>query len=144
MRHMPTITELMTAFPAHVDENTSLAEAARVMEAHHCHHVPVMNHHEVTGLLAWADIELARSPGHPASDISELTALDMCRREIPAIDLHTRLDVVLDQMVDDDFDAVLIMKGDRLAGIFTLEDAARGFSAWLKKTYLPTDDPGCA
>ena len=144
MRHMPTITELMTAFPAHVEETTTLADAAHVMEEHGCHHLPVMNHHEVTGLLSRADIELARRPGHPASELSELTALDMCRREIPAIDLHVRLDVVLDQMTREDFDAVLIMKRDRLAGIFTLEDAAEGFSAWLKKTYLPDDDPGCA
>ena len=53
-------------------------------------------------------------------------------------------DVAVDLATSSDFDAVLIMKGDRLAGIFSLEDAAKGFSAWLKKTYLPTDDPGCA
>jgi len=144
MRHMPTITELMTAFPAHVDEDTSLADAAKMMNEHNCHHLPVMNHHEVTGLLSRTDIELARSPGHPASDISELTALDMCRRQVPSVDLHTRLDVVLDQMVNEDFNAMLIMKGDRLAGIFTLHDAAESYSRWLKKTFLPDDDPGCA
>ena len=47
MRHMPTITELMTAFPAHVDEDTSLAEAASCMEKQGCHHLPVMNNREV-------------------------------------------------------------------------------------------------
>jgi len=144
MRHMPTITELMTAFPAHVDEDTSLAEAASCMEKQGCHHLPVMKNHEVTGLLSRSDIELARSPGHPASEIDDLTAGDMCRRNVPVVDLHTRLDVVLDQMVSDDINAVLIMKKDRLAGIFTLHDAAEGFSKWLKKTYLPDDDPELA
>ena len=68
----------------------------------------------------------------------------MCRRNVPVVDLHTRLDVVLDQMVSDDINAVLVMKKDRLAGIFTLHDAAEGFSKWLKKTYLPDDDPELA
>ena len=144
MRHMPTITELMTAFPIHIEETTALADAARLMKEHGCHYLPVMNHHEVTGLLSRADIDLARRPGYPAGELRELTALDMCRREIPKVDLHMRLDVVVDQMVRDDFEAVLIMKQDRLAGIFTLQDAAAGFSVWLKKIYLPDNDPGCA
>jgi predicted transcriptional regulator len=144
MRHMPTITELMTAFPAHVDESTSLAEAANHMSEHHCHHLPVMKDHDVVGLLSRADLELARSPGHSMSDISELTAGDMCRRDVASVDLHTRLDVVLDQMHSSGEEAVLVYKRERLAGIFTLQDAAEGFSHWLKKTYLPDDDPSIA
>ncbi len=144
MRHMPTLTELMTAFPVHVDEETSLADASRQMEKHHCHHLPVMNHHEVVGLLSRTDLELARQPGHALSDVSELTAGDMCQRDLMRFDLHTRADVVLDRMLDDDLDAVLIMKRDRLAGIFTSQDAVRGFSRWLKKEYLPDDDPEIA
>lgn len=144
MRHMPTITELMTAFPAHVNEDTSLAEAAEHMSEHHCHHLPVMKDHEVVGLLSRADIELARSPGHSVNDERELTAGDMCRRDVASVDLHTRLDVVLDQMSEGAEDAVLVYKRERLAGIFTLQDAASGFSHWLKKTYLPDDDPSIA
>ena len=144
MRHMPTLTELMTAFPVHISEDASLSDAEKQMEMHHCHHLPVMKDHDVVGLLSRTDLELARQPGHTLSDERELTAGDMCRRNLPVFDLHTRLDVVLDKMVEDDIDAVLIMKHSRLAGIFTHHDASRGFSRWLKKEYLPDDDPEIA
>lgn len=144
MRHMPTITELMTAFPAHVDEGTSLSDAAEQMLVHHCNHLPVMKAHDVVGLLSRAELELARSPGHSMEDINELTVGDMCRRDVPSVDLHTRLDVVLDQMTSAGEEAVLVYKRDRLAGIFTLHDAAEGFSHWMKKTYLPDDNPSLA
>lgn len=144
MRHMPTLTELMTAFPAHVDEALPLADAAREMRQHDCHHLPVMQHHDVVGLLSAADIDRAREPGHPVSELEELTVGDMCQRGVPMVDLHTRLDVVLDQMTAEGLHAVLVSKQGRLAGIFTLHDAAEGFSRWLKKHYLPDDDPSVA
>ena len=144
MRHMPTLTELMTAFPAHIDESASLEAASQQMDEHDCHHLPVMNHHDVVGLLSRSDIERACQPGHSVSDVRELKAGDMCDRELIRFDLHVRIDVVLDQMVDEGLEAVLIMKQERLAGIFTLHDAAEGFSKWLKKEYLPDDDPEIA
>lgn len=144
MRHMPTVLELMKAFPVHVEEQTSLAEAATLMLENHCHHLPVMVEHEVVGLLTHADIELARQPGHAVEESSELAAGDLCHRDIPQIDLHTRLDVVLDMMTEGDHDALLIVRHERLAGLLTAQDACRGFSRWLKKEYLPTDDPGAA
>ncbi len=144
MRHMPTVTEMMTAFPLHVEEAVSLDDALHLMNEHRCHHLPVMNNHDVVGLLTLADIELARQPGHSARDIAELTVGDMCQRSVPEVDLHVRLDVVLDMMADDDLDAVLIMRHERLAGILTAQDACRGFAHWLKKEYLPDDDPSVA
>lgn len=143
MRHMPTLTELMTAFPIHVEEDTALPAAADLMKEHYCHHLPVMLAHEVVGLLTKSDLELARQPGHSLDD-SDLTAGDLCQRDIPQVDLHIRLDVVLDMMSERDLDAVLVMRQGRLAGIFTAQDACSGFSKWLKKEYLPSDDPGVA
>ena len=144
MRHMPTVSEIMTAFPVHVDENTSLAEAADLMKEHDCHHLPVMAGHKVIGLLSSEDIKLACQPGHTAAEITELIAGDMCQQQIKQVDLHTRLDVVLDGMAEQNVNAVLVLKQDRLAGILTSQDACRGFSKWLKKEYLPDDDPSIA
>lgn len=144
MRHMPTISELMTAFPMHVEEATPLAVADALMKEHRCHHLPVMLDHEVVGLLTHSDIELARQPGHAIDKSVDLTAGDLCHRDIPQVDLHIRLDVVLDMMIAEDYDALLIIRQDRLAGLLTAQDVCRGFSKWLKKEYLPTDDPGAA
>jgi len=144
MRHMPTVSEIMTAFPVHIEERASLADAAELMEQYDCHHLPVMAGHKVVGLLSIEEIKLARQPGHSAAELTELTAGDMCQQQIKEVDLHTRLDVVLDGMAELGVTAVLVMKQDRLAGILTSQDACRGFASWLKKEYLPDDDPSIA
>lgn len=144
MRHMPTIAEIMTAFPVHVEESLPLNEAADLMKSHNCHHLPVMAEHEVVGLLTTEDLKLAQQPGHASTDLGDLSAGDMCRRQIKQVDLYTRLDVVLLGMAEQNINAVLIMRNERLAGILTSQDACRGFAHWLQKEYLPSDDPGVA
>ncbi len=144
MRHMPLLSDVMTAFPLHVDEDLPLNQAAALMDEHHCHHLPVLNGHVVSGLLTSEDIKLALQPGHSARELTELTAGDLCRRQVPQVDLHTRLDVVLQGMADQGLSAVLVLRHDRLAGILTSQDACRAFAQWLRHEYLPDDDPEIA
>ncbi len=144
MRHMPILTEVMTPFPQLVDESTLITDAMSLMAEKDYHHLPVMADHEVIGLLSTADIKLAQMPGHRKTEFTELTVGDICRRRIYLVDLHTRLDEVLDNMVAKSWDAAVVLKEGRLAGIFTSHDACRAFSNWLKKEYLPSNDPGVA
>ncbi|WP_221800078.1 CBS domain-containing protein [Oceanobacter mangrovi] len=141
---MPTITEVMTAFPVHVNEDAPLEQAAVLMEQHHCHHLPVMCGNDVVGLLSREELKLAQTPGHEHEGLEELTAGDLCRRRFASIDLHTRLDIVLSGMADEGLSAVIVMKHDKLAGILTAHDACRFFAQWLRNEYLPDDDPGVA
>jgi len=144
MRHMPILTEVMTPFPQLVDETTLISEAIRLMAEKGYNHLPVVVNHEVVGLLSTADIKLAQMPGHRSTEFTELTVGDICRRRIYLVDLHTRLDEVLDNMASEAWDAAVVLREGRLAGIFTSHDGCRAFSAWLKKEYLPDDDPGVA
>jgi len=144
MRHMPTLTEVMTPFPQLVDESTTINDANNLMAEKHYNHLPVVKNHEVVGLLSTADIKLAQMPGHRMTEFTELTVGDICRRRIYLVDLHTRLDEVLDSMSAEAWDAAVVLREGRLAGIFTCHDACRAFSAWLQKEYLPDDDPGVA
>lgn len=144
MRHMPILTEVMTPFPQLVDELTSINDAIQLMSEKGFNHLPVVHNHEVVGLLSTADIKLAQMPGHRATEFTELTVGDICRRRVYLVDLHVRLDEVLDQMAAEAWDAAVVLKEGRLAGIFTSHDACRAFSHWLQKEYLPGDDPGVA
>jgi CBS domain-containing protein len=141
---MPILTEVMTPFPQLVDESTLITDAMNLMAEKNYHHLPVMVDHEVIGLLSAADIKLAQMPGRRETEFTELTVGDICRRRIYLVDLHTRLDEVLDDMVAGSWDAAVVLKEGRLAGIFTSYDACRAFSNWLKKEYLPSSDPGVA
>jgi CBS domain-containing protein len=144
MRHMPTLTEVMTPFPQLVDESTAISDAIKLMAERKFNHLPVVVDHKVVGLLSTADIKLAQMPGHPTTEFTELTVGDICRRSMYVVDLHARLDEVLDQMAAETWDAAVVLREGRLAGIFTSHDACRIFSRWLKKEYLPDDDPRVA
>lgn len=144
MRHMPTLTEVMTPFPYLVDELTTIDDAIKIMAEQHFNHLPVVVKHEVVGLLSTSDIKLAQMPGHRATEFTELTVGDICRRRIYLVDLHVRLDQVLDEIVLETWDAAIVLREGRLAGIFTSHDACRAFSQWLQKEYLPDDNPGAA
>jgi CBS domain-containing protein len=144
MRHMPTLTEVMTPFPQLVDESTAISEAIHIMAEREFNHLPVVVDHQVVGLLSNADIKLAQMPGHRTTEFTELTVGDICRRRIYLVDLHLRLDEVLDQMATESWDAAIVLREGRLAGIFTSHDACRMFSRWLQKEYLPDDDPEVA
>ena len=144
MRHMPTLTEVMTPFPQLVDESTSINEAIQLMAEKSFSHLPVVLEHKVVGLLSTSDIKLAQMPGHRVTEFTELTVGDICRRRLYLVDLHVRLDEVLEQMAEHAWDAAVILREGRLAGIFTSQDACRAFSYWLQKEYLPDDDPSVA
>jgi CBS domain-containing protein len=144
MRHMPTLTEVMTPFPQLVEESMLINDAIKLMAEKAFNHLPVVLEHDVVGLLSTTDIKLAQMPGHRTTEFTELTVGDICRRRIYLVDLHVRLDEVLDQMAAEAWEAAVVLREGRLAGIFTSHDACRAFSRWLQKEYLPDDDPGVA
>lgn len=144
MRHMPTLKEVMTPFPQVAEQELSVAAAIELMESKGVHHIPVVEQHEVVGLLSGADIKLAQMPGHPSTEYTELTVGDICRRQVFLVDLHSRLDLVLQQMADEDWDAAVVLKDGHLAGVFTVHDACRSFAHWLQKEFIPDDDPSVA
>ena len=144
MKHMPTLAEVMTAFPVHVTEDVSLVTAVALMSEHGCHYLPVMDENRVVGILGTEEIKLAQSPGHGLEGSEGLTAGDLCQRRFAQVDLHARLDLVLQRMAQDGRNAVIVLKQDRLAGILTCHDACRYFALWLRKEFLDEEDPGVA
>lgn len=144
MRHMPTLVEVMTPFPYLVEESTTIYAAIELMKEKNCNHLPVVDKTEVVGLLSSTDIKLAQTPGHKETEFTKLTVGDICRRRVYLVDLHTRLDEVLGYMADHKLDAAVVLKSEKLAGIFTTYDACRHYSTFLQKKYLPGNDPSAA
>ena len=144
MQHMPTLAEVMTPFPYFVAETTAIDDAIELMLEKNCNHLPVIQETNVVGLLSIVDIKLAQTPGHKVTEFTQLSVGDICRRRVYVVDVYTRLDEVLQTMAVQDVAAAVVLKGGRLAGIFTSHDACRAFSIWLQKTYLPGGDPSVA
>lgn len=144
MHHMPTLAEVMTPFPYFVEETTAINDAIELMQKKSCNHLPVIQGSNVVGLLSIADIKLAQTPGHKVTEFTQLSVGDICRRRVYLVDVYTRLDEVLETMAEQNIVAAVVLKSDRLVGIFTSYDACRAFSVWLQKTYLPGNDPSAA
>lgn len=143
MEHMPTLKEVMTPFPTTAPEALSLNDAKALMRERQTHHLPVLNDHEVVGLLSVDDVLRAEQRQHD-DDSTPLTAGDICHRNVALVDLNTRLDIVLEAMAKENQLSVIVMRKDRIAGILTSRDVCRISAQWIRKMYVDKPSPDIA
>jgi acetoin utilization protein AcuB len=99
--------------------------AMGVMAAKRVHHLPVVQGSDILGLVTDRDIKLALAVGKGIGDASSLRVEDVCSTEPYIVDYATRLDEVLERMLDDRYGSVLVTKNGKLVGIFTMVNACR-------------------
>ncbi len=129
MNRIPLIKTVMTPFPYSIDINSDLEKAKKYMTEHDIHHLPVINKDEIVGILDRHSFD-----GQKISSVSEINF------ETPHVfDLNERLDNILELMSNDHIDTVLITRNDKLVGIFTISDACRKFSEYLREEFGPSD-----
>ena len=63
--------------------------------------------------------------------------MDLVHLETYVVDLSTPLDAVLLHMAREHIELALVVKEERLAGIFTLTDACKQFAECLRALYPP-------
>lgn len=134
---MPTIKSVMTPFPYSIDIDASLAAAHSMMERHRIHHLPVADKGKLVGVISRQDIEscLARLPDNEPG----APRVRSCYApRVFTVGLAAPLDSVLLQMAERHAGLVLVVKGDKLAGIFTETDAFQGFAELLRRQYPPS------
>ena len=135
MQQIPLMSAVMTPFPHSVGVDETLATAAAMMRELHVRHLPVKEGQSLVGVLSDRDVRvaLAAAAGLPAAD--ELKVRAACRLEPYEVEVHERLDDVLVQMVERQVGCALVVKGGRLAGIFTTTDACRSFAELLRQLF---------
>lgn len=122
---IPSIKSVMTPFPYSVAPSATTREAEAMMRDHGIHHLPVKEHDELVGVVAASDLRRARGA---ATRVAEVMRTDPY-----VVGLASPLDDVLLHMADHHVECVLVTKGDRLAGIFTVVDACRAFGRELRE-----------
>jgi acetoin utilization protein AcuB len=135
--HIPVMASVMTPFPHYVEPDDSLRRAHELMVQHEVRHLPVLNGHELVGIVTDRDIKRALDPdlGLPSKD--ELFVRDVYVSQPYVVDSATPLDGVLEQMVARRVGSALVTKHGRLAGIFTAMDACRLYCEHLRKLFPP-------
>lgn len=130
MRAIPPIKAVMTPFPFWVDIDAPLASAREIMHTNAIRHLPVVDGGRLVGLLGLRDLAQPAGGGEPR------LVRDACGGH-PAyvVGLAEPLDRVLMHMAERGLDAALVVKDDRLAGIFTVSDACQHFGKLLRTLF---------
>ena len=125
LKHMPHIVAVMTPFPYSIEMDARLTEAMDMMQQHKIRHLPVMEQGKLVSVLTDRDIKMALDPsiGLPPQD--ELTVRNACVIDAFIVETTAPLDRVLLEMAERHIGSALVVKEERLAGIFTASDACR-------------------
>ena len=133
-QEIPAVKKVMTPFPYSIEVQESLHQAKEMMSIHRIHHLPVMDQGIPLGIIRFRDllrtIELDQNSDEPTLRVG-----DVPREEAYVVDLSAPLDRVLQQMAEQRLGAALVVKDERLAGIFTLTDACQCFAESLRQQF---------
>ncbi len=124
---MPAVKNAMTPFPWSIAADASLDEAQAAMDEHRVHHLPVKDGHALVGVLSARDVLHARGTARRVGEA--------CRRDPLIVDMETPLDRVLLRMAESRQDCAVVVKDERLAGIFTSTDVCRSYAEHLDGCY---------
>lgn len=134
LKHIPAVLTVMTPFPFTVNADDSAAVASQMMAEHAIRHLPVIERGQLIGVISDRDIRRALL-GSGSPDAETLRVGDICALEVYVIDIGERLDSVLLHMSETHIGSALVMKEDRLAGIFTMTDACHHFGELLRSRF---------
>lgn len=132
MKRIPSVAALMTPFPYSVDVADPCSAAEAVMQKHEIHHLPVTDSGTLVGVVSARDLRNVLHPNRRGEKRRDPPVSDLCVREALIVELTEPVDDVLMEMADGHFDAALVVKRGKLAGIFTVTDACRELSEFLR------------
>lgn len=123
---IPAIMTAMTPFPWFIHIEEELGRAREVMDEHGIRHLPVTEKGELVGVLSQRDIALLEGGGVVGC------VRDACVLDAYVVDVSEPLDRVLREMAERQIDSALVVRNQKLAGIFTATDACRAFAELLR------------
>ena len=117
----------MTPQPVTVGRTESLSTAHRLMRSHRVHHLPVLEHGELVGVVSQRDlflIESLRGVDRDNDSVEEAMSADAY-----AVSPDEPIGTVAKHMMRHRYGCAVVMERGRVIGIFTVTDALRLVSA---------------
>ena len=127
--HILRINSVMTPFPYSVEADARLAEASKMLARYKIRHLPVMDDGRLVGVVSQRLLERAQRAGEGEPSLVREIMLD----EPYIVEIGEPLEKVLFHLADHHLECVLVVKDDRLAGIFTMIDAYRRYARELRR-----------
>jgi CBS domain-containing protein len=138
---IPPVQSVMTPFPWFIHSGEPLARAKEVMEQQGIRHLPVTEGDEPVGIVTARDIRLLESAIQDPQRRAALCVRDACVHEAFVVETSEPLDRVLLEMARHHIGSVLVVKGRKLAGIFTVTDVCQSYGEFLRAMFpAPPDD----
>jgi acetoin utilization protein AcuB len=138
MSTIPQIRSVMTPFPYSIDAGASLPEAQATMAEHDVRHLPVTHGDELVGVVTDRDLKNFLDPTLGIPQLRRVREIMVSDAYI--VDLPEPLDNVLLAMARRRIGCALVVRGERLAGIFTTTDATRLLGELYRRLRPPRDD----
>jgi acetoin utilization protein AcuB len=135
VKQIPPIKAVMTTFPYSVESGQPIATARETMAEHGIRHLPVVEDGKLIRVITDRDVRLALGQREEPDDVPTLLVRDVPGREAYVVELTEPLDVVALHMARHGIDAALVVKNERLVGIFTMTDACRLLGDLLRSLF---------
>ncbi len=139
LKKQPTIASVMTPFPYSVDADDPVTSAEEIMREHEVRHVPVQEKGRLIGVVTHRDLVLLVNPALPSTDKRRIRVRQICTFDPYVVDVAACLDRVFLDMAERHIGSALVVKNDKLVGIFTATDACRVFGEALQSLTEPPE-----
>ena len=126
---MPSIERFMTPSPHSIGAEQTLKRAQDVMREHAIRHLPVLHGGALVGVLTDRDVHLVET----LKDVDPrlVTVSDAMSTSVYAVTAETALHDVAAEMAEHKYGSAIVMKGQKVIGIFTTVDACRALADLL-------------
>lgn len=125
------VQSVMTPFPYSIDAEAPLRQARQMMLEHDVRHLPVTRRGKLIGVLSDRDLKRALDPSLGLPPRNELFVENVAVHDAYVVETTTPLATVLMHMADEHIGSTLVVKDQKLVGIFTATDACRAFGEHL-------------
>jgi acetoin utilization protein AcuB len=141
------VSDIMTANPVTIKQNSTLHEALKAMERVGCHHLPVLGYDgHLVGILSDRDCRTAlNSPyilreGWQDDDLINKLLVRAIMTPAPiVVEPDTPADEAARLMLKNHINCLPVMKSETLVGIVTTSDILIAFMNMYKRNFRPAD-----
>jgi acetoin utilization protein AcuB len=144
MKQIPHIKSVMTPFPHSAQSTETIARAGELMAGHAIQHLPVTEQGRLIGILGDRELRAALREDEQSGRKKPRQVRETTISESHVVELTEPLDVVLLRMAEKKVESALVVKDERLVGIFTRTDACRCFAELLRSLFPRDHDDDAA
>jgi acetoin utilization protein AcuB len=140
----PTIKLVMTPFPHSVDIDDPVTRAEEIMREHDVRHVPVEEGGKLVGVATHRDTVRLVNPALDEHSRQRIRVRQVYTPNPYVVDLNAPLDRVLLEMAERHIGSALVVRKDKLVGIFTVTDACRVLARLVRLQFNPSGGDNAA